>query len=274
MSEFQKSLIRFMYVALVLAIAVASWAVFRPHAPAQMTAGMGRYGQPDRGVTTTGSCIVRTKPELVQVTLGVQQSSKTARSAKDYVKSTCLKIINALKQAGVAEKDIQTQHFHLTSEWTYGKGWQAIKWNAEEALRVRVRNVDSVADVIDAAVKAGANRVGQLEYSAKDLNKIRAQGREKAASVARNKAQELASSLGGKLGKLVSCSEYYPDDRDGYGYYGYYNNYYGGSNENVNAQVSVSRANPAPESGNAEEVTIQPGELVNTVVVTATYELE
>jgi len=35
----------------------------------------------------------------------------------------------------------------------------------------------------------------------------------------------------------------------------------------------MSDSSPAPESG-AEELTIQPGELVNTVVVTATYELE
>ncbi len=272
MSEFQKSLIRYMYVALVLGMIIASWAVFHPSAPAQSAAaGPAGYGQPSRGVTATGSCIVRTKPELVEVTLGVRQSSRTARAAKDYVKNTCAKIIDALKAQGVAAKDIQTQHFHLVSEWDSGKGWHVTKWNAEEALKVRIRDVEHVADLIDAAVKSGANRVGQLEYSAKDLNSIRAQGRAKAAAVARKKAQELAASLGGKLGKLVACDERYPEDRDWYG--GYYGNYYGRSYASANAQVSMSDSSPAPEPG-AEELTIQPGELVNTVVVTATYELE
>lgn len=275
MSEFQKSLIRFMYAALVLVVIIASWAVFHPSAPAQSAvAGPNRYGEPSRGVTATGSCIVRTKPELVEVTLGVRQSSKTARAAKDYVKNTCAKIIDALKGQGVAAKDIQTQHFHLVSQWDSGKGWHVTKWNAEESLKVRIRDIEHVAELIDAAVKSGANRVGQLEYSAKDLNNIRAQGRAKAAAVARKKAQELAASLGGKLGKLVACDERYPEDRERYGgYYGYYGDNYGRSYASANAQVSVSDSSPAPEPG-AEELTIQPGELVNTVVVTATYELE
>jgi hypothetical protein len=216
--------------------------------------------------------VVRTKPELVEVTLGVRQSAETARGAKGYVKSTCRKIIQALNQGGVAHKDMQTQNFQLAVEWDHGYNWQVKKWSSEESVRVRIRQIDKVADLIDAAVKAGANRVGGLSYTVDDVSAIREKGRAKAAAVARKKAQELASALGGRLGKLVSCNEDYPGSYD-YGYYNYYGGYGYGMNRAV-PQVNVSMSDSHADLGGAEELTIQPGEMVTNVVVTATYELE
>jgi len=267
-AEFQKSLIRFMYLALAVAVVLGVWIIARPCAAPQM-----EFGRPSRGVTATGTCVVRTKPELVEVSFGVRQSSKTARAAKNYVKSTCAKIIGALKKGGVAAKDIQTQNFHLQSEWHSGTGWQIKNWSAQEFLRVRIRKIERAADLIDAAVRAGANRVGGLEYTVDNVNEIRAKGRAKAAEVARKKAAELASALGGKLGRLVSCDERYPGD-DGYRY-GYYNNYYGYDGYGyANRSMSGQAVITPPESTTDEEVTLQPGEMVTTVVVTATYEVK
>lgn len=283
MTEFNRSIIRFMYVALVVAVVMTSWAILRPGAPPaqaqQAVYGDGRFGMSSRGITATGTCVVRTKPELVEVTLGVRQSSGTARAAKNYVKTTCRKIIDAMKRDGVQGKDIQTQYFHLYSEWDHGKDWQVTKWNAEESLRVRVRNIEGVADIIDSAVKAGANRVGNLQYTVEDVNKIREKGREKAGKVARDKAGALASALGGKLGKLVSCNESYPDSRGYYSYRsygGYYGNYgFMDGAMSRSAQANISMDGPgSPGSSGEEEVTIQPGEMVTTVVVAATYEVE
>lgn len=278
MSEFYKSLIRFLYVALGVTAVLAMWSMNRPAATARQSAPYdGRFGTEPQGITTTGTCVVRTKPELVEVTLGVRQSSKTARAARDYVKNTCAKIIDQLKKSGVEPKDIQTQNFSLVSRWDSGKNWEVIKWNAEEHLRVRIRKVDTVADLIDAASKCGANRIGSLEYTVSDLNELRARGRAKASEIASRKARELASKLGGKLGKLVKCSESYPGDGDS-GYYNYYNGYYNNwalrrspNYKNEQYQMSVS---PQPDASGSEEITIQPGEMVTTVLVTASYELE
>lgn len=270
MAEFQKSLIRFLYVALGATVVFAVWGLVRPgpKAPDGAIAGYG-YGQPARGVTATGTCVVRTKPEQAEVTLGVSQSAKTASAAKEYVKSVSRKIAAALKQGGVADKDIQTQDFRLQMVWKSEHGWEAKSWKADETLRVRIRQVDKAADLIDAAVKTGATRVGELSYTVDDVNAIRAKGRAKAAAVARRKAQELASLLGAKLGKLTACSEYYPGNYDYDGYYGY-----GYGSRVYKAQANIDMGGPGADNGGAEELTLQPGQMVTRVVVTATYELE
>jgi len=265
MAEFQKSLIRFMYVALVVVVVLA--AVGMSRSGWRGRPGRSMDGSGPQGVSASGTCVIRTRPELVQVSLGVRQSSSTARAAKAYVKATSGKIIQALRDGGVAANDIQTQNFSMQSVWDSGQGWQVIKWNAEESLRVKIRDIDKVADLIDAAVKAGANRVGSLQYTMDNIAKVRAKGRIKAAAVARGKASQLASALGGKLGRLVSCSEYYPGDSD-YGYSSY--------SRSMMPQANVAMMNSAPPSDGdePEELTIQPGEMAIYVVVNATYEVE
>jgi uncharacterized protein YggE len=265
MEAFQKSLIRFLYVALVVVAVAAIWRGVCPCPKASSGAAAGYgYGPAARGVTATGTCVVRTKPELAEVTLGVSQSADTARAAKEYVKSVSRKIAEALKQGGVNEKDIQTQDFRLQMVWKSESGWQAKSWKANETLRVRIRQIDKAADLIDGAVKMGATKVGELSYTVDDVNTIRAKGRTKAAAVARKKAQELASLLGGKVGKLTACTEHYPGS---YNYDGYSSGIY-------RAQANVEMDGQEADLGGAEELTLQPGQMVTRVVVTATYELE
>jgi len=271
MNDFQKSLTRFMYVALVVVAAIGAWALIQARASGADKAAAAKlqFRDPYRcGVNATGTCIVRTRPDLVEVTIGVKQSARTARGANDYVKSRIRRIIRVLRNGGVELKDIQTEYFHLEPRWSNDR--QIMNWSAVESLRVRIRKIDSVATLIDSATKAGANQIGRLEYTVNDVNKLRAKGRAKASKVARAKAGQLAASLGGKLGRLISCSETYPEDyRYGYSYWDGYGRSYGRAPQ---ANVQMNEAGMA--GSDREELTIQPGELVMNIVVTATYELE
>ena len=265
MSDFHKSLIRFMYLALILAVGATVLAMYRPVA----SGTGGRLAEyQSRGVAATGTCVVRTKPELVQVTIGVRRTEATAGAASAYVKARIRKVIGVLTRAGIAPKDIQTQYFQLVPRWDVFH--HAVNWSADEELRVRIRKTDDVASIVDEAVKAGANQVGNLQYTVEDVNALRAKGRAKAAKVARTKAAQLASALGGKLGRLTSVHESYPGEYgDYYGYGGYGG--YGGLSSHSNVQALVYE--PSADTAR-EEITIQPGEMTLNVVVSATYDLQ
>jgi len=261
-----------MYVALVVVAAIGVFAVVhRPAEKAAQTGTFDAYGRNSRGVTATGTCVVRTKPDVAEVTIGINQNSKTASSAKSNVKSRTQRVIQALRASGIEMKDIQTERYMLQPQWK--DQYNMMSWTVEEALRVKIRKTDTVAYVLDAAVKAGANHVGRLTYSVNDVNALRAKGRAKAAKVARTKAEQLASSLGGKLGPLVTCSEQYPDEDSGYRYYG--TQWYDGHPQfSANTQASFDSRPSMPDSSDRQEITIQPGEMVMNVVVSATYEVE
>jgi uncharacterized protein len=274
MSDFQRSLTRFMYFALIVAAVLTAWGL---HASPRRTisgnadAGYGGYRSGSKGVSATGTCVVRSKPDLAEVTIGVSQSASSATSANSYIKSTVRKITSVLTAGGVNAKDIQTQEFHLRSIWDSGRNWEAKKWNGEEMLRVRLRDLNKVPELLDGAIKAGANRIGSLSYTVDDVNKLRERGRATASKVARRKAQQLASGLGGTLGKLISCNEGYPESRP---YYGNWNYMDGNMALASRAQANMQITTPSSDESEQEELTIQPGEYVMTVVVTANYELD
>ncbi|MHB1459670.1 MAG: SIMPL domain-containing protein [Armatimonadota bacterium] len=255
MAEFQKSLIRFLYVSLVVIAVLALIGLGKANRSGGAASRLGD-GNP-RGVTVTGTCVVRTKPELVEVNMGVSQSDKSAKAVQGFVRNTSAKVLQVLKSAGVAEKDVQTSEFSMTAEVNGKTGKNTGNWHAKEMLHVRIRDIQKAADIIDAAVGAGANIVNELEYAVEDMGKIRAEGRAKAAAAAHKKAVDLASSLGGKVGRLVSCSE---DEPYGMSY---------GANATY-----LERAGSGGPGDSSEQITIQPGEMVTTVMVLATYEVE
>jgi uncharacterized protein YggE len=261
MTEFQRSLTRFMYAALILAFGLSIWGLARPGA-VRGNAAIGTGNGTPGGVTATGTCIVRTEPELVDVTFGVKRTDGTASAAYDYVKSRTEKAVQVLEAAGVAARDIQTEDFQLRPSWDDKR--KTMMWVANESLRVRIRKVESAGSIIDKVVASGVTNVSSLEYTVEDLDALRAKGRTKAAEVARRKAAHLADSLGGKLGRLTSVSEGYP---------GYYDDYYGGQANVVFKSAALSPA-PAEYGSAAKELTLKTGEVRVTVVVTATYELE
>src|SRR3990172_3133594 len=119
MTDFQKSLTRSIYLALAVVAALGVWSLARPAPRGQAATGRG-YGPYGEGVTATGTCVVRTKPEVAEVVIGVKQSSGSARATQSYVKSTMRKVSKVLKQGGVADKDIQTLRFRLESVWDSG----------------------------------------------------------------------------------------------------------------------------------------------------------
>jgi hypothetical protein len=65
---------------------------------------------------------------------------------------------------------------------------------------------DDAAKVLDAAVKAGANQSGQIEWSLKDENATQAEAAAKALQRARAVATQMAAGLNVKLGSLVYAS--------------------------------------------------------------------
>jgi uncharacterized protein YggE len=75
------------------------------------------------------------------------------------------------------------------------------------------KSQEQVEKVLDGAVNSGANEIQGVHFGFKDPDDLRQQARKLAIAKAKEKALELASEAGLKLGKVVSVSEsggYYP----------------------------------------------------------------
>jgi uncharacterized protein YggE len=158
-----------------------------------------------RQVTVTGQGKVAYQPDLAIVTLGVQiDKAKQADEALNQLNAKVKNIIKAVKEAGIAENDIQTQNYSLYPQYDYKDNISVVSgYNANQQLTVKIAAYDQAPDklsqVIAAASKAGANQVNNLAFDASNLNDLKQQARIRAIADAREKSGALAQAAGVKL---------------------------------------------------------------------------
>ena len=124
-------------------------------------------------------------------------------------------ILAALKEQGIADKDIQTTYYNIyferdPSPATVAEGAKAQvqgNYRVSNMMTVTIRDISRAGDILDAAVEAGANQVYGVTFTVSDRQLWENQAREKAVADAKARAQELAKLAGVEVGQVLSISE-------------------------------------------------------------------
>lgn len=148
-------------------------------------------------------------PDIAQASFGVQTDTMASvKIAMDSLQKRMNAVLDAVKKAGIAKKDIRTEQFSLNPAYDWNNGFQRLRgYQESETFRVKIRNLDSVGDILSAATSAGANQAGEVAFTLDDPEATAAKAREDAIAQARAKAQHLASELGMHLGRVRAFSE-------------------------------------------------------------------
>jgi uncharacterized protein YggE len=141
---------------------------------------------------------------MAETTLVVRASAGTVAEATSKVNTDMDAVLKALKDAGIADADIQTAGYNVsTSQDRDGKpsGYEVFN-----TVRVRIRDLTKVGTTIDAAIAAGANQVYGINFTLADEQPAQTQARTAAVADAKARATELATAAGVSLGDLVQIS--------------------------------------------------------------------
>ena len=165
--------------------------------------------EPPALISVTGEATVSVAPDLAQIDGGVTSEAKTAREASDANNAAMGKVLQALKGAGIEEKDVQTARLSLQPQSAPNRsGPSAIAgYRASNRVTIRVRDVTKVANVIDTLVGAGANEIGGINFMVSQASRLLDEAREQAVADARRKAEIYAKAAGVMLGAPLSISE-------------------------------------------------------------------
>jgi len=160
-------------------------------------------------ISVTGEATVSAAPDLAQIEAGVTSEAKTAREASEANNAAMGKVLQALKGAGIAEKDFQTSRLSLQPQSAPNRpGPSAIVgYRASNRVTIRLRDVTKLANVIDTLVGAGANDIGGINFMVSNASKLLDEAREQAVADARRKAEIYAKAAGVMLGAPLSISE-------------------------------------------------------------------
>jgi uncharacterized protein len=171
-------------------------------------------------ISVTGEGRAALAPDMAMLSLTVTRTAETADAALAANNAAMREVMAALKQDGVAERDIQTSDFSIFPRYSQqersgqnGDGGNVdevpriIGYQVSNGLSVRVRDLGKLGGLIDRSVKLGVNQGGQISFTNDDPKAAMAEARLKAVADAMEKARTLAEAAGTKLGPVVSIAE-------------------------------------------------------------------
>ncbi len=211
---------------------------------------------PARTLNVNGVGEVSLTPDIAYIYIGVHTEAATAAEAVQDNNNQTTTVIQALKDAGIAPKDIRTSNFSIWPMDRYdpqtGTPTGEKTYSVDNTVYVTVRDLAELGGILDEVIAAGANTINSIQFDVADKTEALKQAREAAVKNAREQAEELAGYAGVGLGAIQNISFYdsLPSPLlDAYGKGG------GG--------VAAGAAVP-----------IQPGEMTLQVTVSITYEIK
>jgi uncharacterized protein YggE len=158
-------------------------------------------------ISATGE--VTRVPDLAVINAGVVTRSTTAGGAIQQAATRMARVREALRQAGIADRDIQTSNITLEPQYTYANN-QPPKLNGYSAtnqLSIRFRDIENTGKILDALVAQGANQINGPNLTIDKPEAALDEARAKAVAAARARADLYARSLGMRVVRVVSVSE-------------------------------------------------------------------
>jgi uncharacterized protein len=175
--------------------------------PAQQGDGYGIVNS----ISVTGTGTANGIPDVAYITIGVSVIDPDVGQAVEANNTRMQAVKQALLDAGIDEKDLQTTGFSVWPEDIYdkqsGTPTGERTYHVDNMLNVKVRDMGRAGEMIDLALGAGANSVYGLSFGVDDTKALDSEARIKAIEDARAKAQEIADALGVKLGEAIMVSE-------------------------------------------------------------------
>jgi uncharacterized protein YggE len=191
-----------------LALVAAALALPAAHAAA------GEDTRP-RSITVVGAGTERGAPDTASLQLTVEHTAETAAAATRAAAESADRVIAALRTEVGPEGRVDTAGFSVSPVYRHDVERSApgkpsrpeiVGYVAVNQVRVETRKVREVGALIDAAIAAGAARVGGLSFTIADPAPFQARALKAAGRDAASQAGAIAEALGVRLAHVLHAS--------------------------------------------------------------------
>lgn len=164
-------------------------------------------------IVVTGEGEAAVAPDMALLSLSVMREAKTAREALDANNAAMAEVIEAIKQFGIADRDLQTAGIQIMPRYNYTNkpdGTQEaelVAYQVTNTLSVRVRDLVKTGEILDKAVSLGVNQGGNIVFANDDPSATITEARKKAVAEATAKANTLAEAAGVTLGRVIEITD-------------------------------------------------------------------
>jgi uncharacterized protein YggE len=165
----------------------------------------------ETGIAVVGRGEVEIEPDTAVVRIGVRVTRRTIAEATRDAGRLAAAVLTALREHGIEERDVQTSRASVSPNYDHQPNRQpkVTGYTFTNIVTATARSVDSVGEVIDAALAAGGDDavLEDVSFLREDDAAAIVEARAAAFADARAKAEQLAALAGLGLGAAVAIEE-------------------------------------------------------------------
>jgi hypothetical protein len=195
-------------------------------------------------ITVSGTGDAMAAPDVATFSFTVTETKTTVADAQKAATDKINSALKAVRDAGVADKDIQTESYYINPHYEYqsescvytsgaGSGTSSsggtivplvspslppvpicrpgrnvlTGYDVSQSIQVKVRELGKAGAIFTSIGSLGVESVNGLTFSVDNPDSVQAEARTKAIADAQSKAKELAKELGVRLVRITSFSD-------------------------------------------------------------------
>jgi hypothetical protein len=166
-----------------------------------------------RTLNVSGNGTVYLMPDIAYIYVGVHTDDPDLASGVSKNNSQTQALVDALKNAGIDGKDIQTSNFSVYTNGTPGFDPNTGQptntgryYSIDNTVYVTMRDLSKLGTILSTAVGAGANSINSISFDVADKTAAMVEARQKAMANASSLATELAKTAGLTLGQIQNVT--------------------------------------------------------------------
>jgi uncharacterized protein YggE len=164
--------------------------------------------QQQREIRVSGQASVYSTPDLFTFSVYIEEQGELVSKLNAGVRAKSQSIIELLLKFGVDEKDLQSMRVDLNPWFEHVQSQRVQKgFVLSRQISVTLRNMEKYDQVIDGVLRLGASRIEGFNYVVKDPEQDYLKALELALTDAKGRADIIASSVGVKVGEVISVQE-------------------------------------------------------------------
>lgn len=149
-----------------------------------------------RVITVTGSGVVETSPNYVQLQVEVRTEGEEVQPTQAENAEIMNRVIESLLALNIPREQIQTAAYNVFPQYDFIEGKQVFRgYLVTNAIRIKIADAEKVGIVIDTAVANGANSVSSIQFGLENPELVYQQALMKALQNAQTKAQTIAQTM-------------------------------------------------------------------------------
>lgn len=163
----------------------------------------------DNTLRVSGSASLSLAADRATLSIGANITADSVEEAQKKCSETMDKVLKAIKDAGISEKDIITNQYDVSvSNDEYSMGVVSkTNYHVRSMVFVTVKDLSLLSHVVGEATKAGANNIYGLDFFSSKSEEAYDRVMKLAVENAKKNAQTLAEATGKKLGAIIRVED-------------------------------------------------------------------